>query len=226
MKKRHFKLIFGVILTLPFCAWSVGKTLDGVFVRSPAPTPTALPNTPTERAFQTRSLTLRQQLAAQDLPALDRWWRQRNIEDPHKYLLPVLLAQLSLPKEYDRPQLWPRLTQLNRDKPDLYHFRSIFDIRIFFDYRQQLPPELLADYRSMVDSDRARAWMDQGTENHMFMQRASGLALLDGSGFPNALPATTFTNEAWLRAELSKPLALLQTDHFCQLQIKTIKFFF
>ncbi len=119
---------------------------------------------------------------------------------------------MSLPKQYDRPPLWSRLTQLNRDQPALYHFRSIFDIRIFFDYRQRLPPDLLTDYRSMVDSDRTRAWMDQGTENHMFMQRATGLALLDGSGFPNPLSGTAITNEAWLRAELNKWMTIGQGE--------------
>ncbi|NJO47109.1 MAG: hypothetical protein HC835_16625 [Oscillatoriales cyanobacterium RM2_1_1] len=44
------------------------------------------------------------------------------------------------------------------------------------------------------------------------MHRASGLALMDGSGLPMEDPATSATNEAWLRAELNKFLTLGQGE--------------
>jgi len=135
-----------------------------------------------EASFAARSLAIREQLAARDLDKLDSWWRRRNIGDPHKYLLPVILSRLSLPEQYDREQIWNILLSLERDQRDLYHFRSIFDIRIFFLFRDIMPPEVKASYRSMLDLPRVLEWDEGGTENHMFMQRVSGLALMDGSG--------------------------------------------
>ncbi|MDJ1184510.1 hypothetical protein [Roseofilum casamattae] len=161
---------------------------------------------------EARSLALRQQVAARDLEDLEQWWPKRNIGDPHKYLLPVILARLSLPDQYDRETTWNALHRLNQAKKDLYHFRSIFDIRIFFQFRDNLPEELEADYRSQLQEKRVGQWTEGGTENHMFMQRVSGLALMDGSGWPNAYPATAATNEAWLRAELNKFLTIGQGE--------------
>jgi len=166
----------------------------------------------TEAAFRARSLAIREKVAAADLEGLDTWWRTRTISDPHKYLLPVILARLSLGEQYDRQQIWDILLGLDEGKPDLYHFRSPYDIRIFFLFGDTMPKAVKDSYRSMVDSPRVREWLEQGTENHMFMQRISGLALMDGSGFPTPLPATAATNEAWLRAELNKFLTIGQGE--------------
>jgi len=165
-----------------------------------------------EAAFQARSLALREKLAAEDLDKLDAWWRRRKISDPHKYLLPVILSRLSLGDRYDPQHSWKVLLNMDKDKPDLYHFRSPDDIRIFFLFRDMMPEAVQASYRSMLDAPRVLEWNEQGTENHMFMQRLSGLALMDGSGWPNALPATAATNEAWLRAELNKFLTIGQGE--------------
>ncbi|HAX89057.1 MAG TPA: hypothetical protein DD379_22455 [Cyanobacteria bacterium UBA11162] len=165
-----------------------------------------------EAAFQARSLAIREKLAIEDLDKLDGWWRSRKIGDPHKYLLPVILARLSLGEHYDRQPIWDILLKMDRDKSDLYHFRSPYDIRIFFMFRDILPKEVEASYRSMLDAPRVGEWMEQGTENHMFMQRISGLALMDGSGWSTPLPATAATNEAWLRAELNKFLTIGQGE--------------
>lgn len=166
-----------------------------------------------EEDFAARSLAIREELAARDLDKLDDWWRERNIGDPHKYLLPVILSRLSLPEQYeDREELWDILLNLERDKRDLYHFRSIFDMRIFFLFRDIMPPEVKADYRSMLDVPRVLEWDEGGTENHMFMQRVSGLALMDGSGWAVGDPATAATNEAWLRSELNKWLTIGQGE--------------
>ena len=157
-----------------------------------------------EELFQLRSLAIREKLAAQDLDKLDAWWRRINLGDPHKYLLPVILSRLSLEEIYSPEQSWQVLLNMDKDIDNLYHFRSIYDVRIFFLFRDILPQEVEASYHTMVEKTRVLQWMEQGTENHMFMQRMSGLALMDGSGWSNSLPAVAATNEAWLRSELNK----------------------
>lgn len=159
---------------------------------------------PPGQAASARALVLQKQLAARDLVALERWQQQRQIPDPHKYLLPVILARLSLPQQYDRAPLWQTWLSLNQNRPSLYHFRSIFDVRLFFLFRDGMPPEVKAAYKAMGEPPRVYQWNDSGTENHMFMQRVSGLTFLEGNGWPNARPAIAATNEAWLRAELTK----------------------
>lgn len=155
-------------------------------------------------AFHRRSLAIREKLAAQNLKELDAWWQQINLGDPHKYLLPVILSRLSLPEKYTPQTSWEYLLKLEKSNPDLYHFRSIYDIRIFFLFRDIMPEQVKASYRSMLEVPRVLEWLEEGTENHMFMQRLSGLALMDGSGWPNSRPGVAATNEAWLRAELNK----------------------
>ena len=165
-----------------------------------------------EELFQLRSLAIREKLAAQDLDKLDDWWRRINLGDPHKYLLPVILSRLSLEETYTPEQSWQVLLNMDKDLANLYHFRSIYDVRLFFLFRDILPQEVEASYRTMVEKPRVLQWMEQGTENHMFMQRMSGLALMDGSGWPNSLPAVAATNEAWLRSELNKFLTIGQGE--------------
>ncbi|MDY6941233.1 MAG: hypothetical protein SWY16_26700, partial [Cyanobacteriota bacterium] len=167
-----------------------------------------------ETAFAARSLAVREQLASQDLAELDSWWRRENIGDPHKYLLPAILAQLSLDgdDEKERDRIWDYWLQLERERPDLYHFRSLFDTRIFFLFRDELPPEVEAAYRTMLAVPRADEWNEGGTENHISQQFLSGLTLMDGSGFPVAYPHQRATHEAWLRAELNKFLTIGQGE--------------
>lgn len=165
-----------------------------------------------DTAFAKRSLALRQKLAERDLDELNIWWRKRNIGDPHKYLLPVILSRLSLPEKYDLQHTWNVLLNLERNKSDLYHFRSIFDIRIFFLFRDILPNKIESSYRSMLQKPRVLEWDEGGTENHAFMQRASGLAFMNGSGWPVGDPATTEHNEAWLRSQLNKLLTIGQGE--------------
>jgi hypothetical protein len=92
-----------------------------------------------EADFKARRLTLAQNLAASDLEELDAWWRREKIGDPHKYLLPVILSRLSLKEQYDPQQSWQALLRLDKDQPDLYNFRSVYDIRIFFRFRDIMP---------------------------------------------------------------------------------------
>ncbi|MFB2970862.1 hypothetical protein ACE1CD_17970 [Aerosakkonema sp. BLCC-F183] len=165
-----------------------------------------------EAAFQLRSLAIREKLAALDLDKLNAWWRREKIGDPHKYLLPVILSRLSLGERYNRQHIWDILMELERERPDLYHFRSVFDIRIFFLFRHKMPANVEASYRSMVESPRMKEWLETGTENHMFMQRLSGLALMDNSGWTVNDPATFSTIEAWLRSELNKFLTIGQGE--------------
>lgn len=165
-----------------------------------------------EAAFQLRSLAIRQRLAALDLAELDRWWRREKIGDPHKYLLPVIVARLSLEETDESAQIWQILRNLERDKPDLYHFRSYLDVRLFFEFRDRLPDDITASYRQMLQPPRVFEWLETGTENHMYMHRLSGLALMDGSGFSMGDPATPATIEGWFRAELQKLLTVGQGE--------------
>lgn len=166
----------------------------------------------TEVQFQRRSLLIRQRIARQNLEERDRWWRRNDIGDPHKFLLPIILARLSLPETYDAQPNWEMWLKLERDRPDLYHFRSMLDVRIFFLHRHQLPDPVRASYQSMLVSPRLEEWTEGGTENHGFMQRVSGLALMDGSGFPVELPHVAETNEAWVRSQLDKFLTIGQGE--------------
>jgi len=165
-----------------------------------------------EVSFQRRSVAIQEKLAERNLDKLDAWWRRIKIQHPHKYLLPVILAQLCLTERYNTKRIWQFLLKLNQEESDLYHFRSVFDVRIFLMYRKLMPQELRDDYCSMLDIPRVREWSASGTENHMFMQRLSGLALMDGSGYPNGCPSTVATNEAWLRAEFNKFLTIGQGE--------------
>jgi len=172
----------------------------------------SIDNQTKEEAFQQRSLAIREKLAARDLEELDAWWRRINLGDPHKYLLPVILSRLSLPEQYKHEPIWELLLKLEKEQPDIYHFRSVYDVRIFFLFQDIMPNSVKGSYRSMVEMPRILEWMEEGTENHMFMQRLSGLALMDGSGWPNYRPGVAATNEAWLRSELNKFLTIGQGE--------------
>jgi hypothetical protein len=172
----------------------------------------SIDNQTKEEAFQQRSLAIREKLAARDVEELDAWWRRINLGDPHKYLLPVMLSRLSLPEQYKHEPIWELLLKLEKEQPDIYHFRSVYDVRIFFLFQDIMPNSVKASYRSMVEMPRILEWMEEGTENHMFMQRVSGLALMDGSGWPNYRPGVAATNEAWLRSELNKFLTIGQGE--------------
>ncbi len=180
--------------------------------QSPVAVEQSIDNQTKEEAFQQRSLAIREKLAARDLEELDAWWRRINLGDPHKYLLPVILSRLSLPEQYKHEPIWELLLKLEKEQPDIYHFRSVYDVRIFFLFQDIMPNSVKGSYRSMVEMPRILEWMEEGTENHMFMQRLSGLALMDGSGWPNYRPGVAATNEAWLRSELNKFLTIGQGE--------------
>ena len=209
MKLRILAIAF--LLTQLSAACSVPKTETKPLAES-TPTLASTQVTPKEATFEGRSMAIREKLAAEDLNKLDAWWRREKIRDPHKFLLPVILARLSLGSRYNPQQSWDTLLRMEQEKYALYHFRSIHDVRIFFLFRNQMPANVTSSYRSMLESHRVLQWVGTGTENHMFMQRMSGLALMDGSGFPNGDPASAATNEAWLRAELNKFLTIGQGE--------------
>lgn len=170
-----------------------------------------------EIAFQTRGLAIRKKLASINLKEKDAWWRRIKLGDPHKYLLPIILSRLSLQdqpegKKYDPQQSWDILLKMDQDKQDLYHFRAPLDVRIFFLFKDTMPLEVKLAYRSQLQAPKVLEWTEGGTENHAFMQRASGLALMNASGFPVENPATAATNEAWLRSELNKFLTIGQGE--------------
>ncbi|MBD2483345.1 hypothetical protein [Planktothrix sp. FACHB-1365] len=196
--------------------------LEGSVFSSPNSSSFIIPKPPPinsveETAFQARGLAIREKLAAINLDEKDAWWRRIKLGDPHKYLLPIILARLSLQNEpagnnYDLQHSWDVLLKLDQDKPDLYHFRAPLDVRIFFLFKETMPLDVKLAYRRQLESPRVLEWTEAGTENHTFMQRASGLALMNNSGFPVGDPASIATNEAWLRSELNKFLTIGQGE--------------
>ncbi len=165
-----------------------------------------------ERGVAARGLAVREAVADADLQELDQWWRARDIYDPHKYLLPPMLAQLSLTPEEAQEPIWDVWLSVEEGKPELYHFRSVYDVRIFFLFQDSLPEDVRDAYRSMLQPPRIFQWGQGGTENHLWQQYISGLAMMDGSGFPVSHPHFLATHEAWLRAELTKYLTIGQGE--------------
>ena len=211
--KKLMKLKIAIALFLPLLPLlPLIGCADSFPPDSPVAVEKSIDSQTKEEAFKQRSLAIREKLAARDLEELDAWWREINLGDPHKYLLPVILSRLSLPEQYQPEPSWELLLKLETERPDIYHFRSVYDVRILFLFQDIMPDRVKASYRSMLENPRILEWMEQGTENHMFMQRLSGLALMDGSGLPNSHPGVAATNEAWLRSELNKFLTIGQGE--------------
>jgi hypothetical protein len=217
VKLRRLSLISLIFLLANGCSRSTSLPVSRVSA-SPEPRSQCAPleESPQleagEAGIVARSRKLRQTLAATDLTEIDQWWRSRQIEDPHKYLLPPMLAKLSLTPAAQQAPIWELWQAVDRDQPDLYHFRSIYDVRLFFLFRDALPAPVAESYRRMLDNPRIMEWQEGGTENHMAQQFISGLALMDGSGLPVAMPHLMAVSEAWLRAELMKYLTIGQGE--------------
>jgi len=216
-KLQRLSLVSLVCLVVDGCSGSAPSTVSPTRTPPESRSHCAAPEEPrqteaSEAGITARSLKLRQTLAATDLTEIDQWWRSRQIGDPHKYILPPMLAKLSLTPAAQQPPIWEVWQAVDRDKPDLYHFRSIYDVRLFFLFRDTLPAPVAESYRTMLDSPRILEWQEGGTENHMAQQLISGLALMDGSGLPVAMPHLMVMTEAWLRAELMKYLTIGQGE--------------
>ena len=84
----------------------------------------------------------------------------------------------------------------------------------FFLFRESLPEAVEEAYGSMLQPPRIFEWGQGGTENHLWQQYISALAMMDGSGFPVSHPHFLATHEAWLRAELTKYLTIGQGENF------------
>ncbi|MGB3402500.1 MAG: hypothetical protein WBA77_07400 [Microcoleaceae cyanobacterium] len=216
-------LTIGIILCITACqiestARTTNTREENILLEADLPFDNSIQNSifdgADEAKFNTKGLAIRSKMAAIDLAEKDAWWRKIQLGDPHKYLLPIILARLSLNSEsiYDTQKSWDVLLTLDQEKPDLYHFRSGVDVRIFFLFQDIMPAEVKKAYENQLQSPRVLEWIEGGTENHMFMHRASGLALMNGSGLPVANPATAATNEAWLRSELNKFLTIGQGE--------------
>lgn len=161
------------------------------------------------KTFQERSLIVRNFFASLDIESSDIWWKKKKIKDPHKYLLPIVLSQLSLqnelnPQKINEKRLWEILLELDKYRPIPYHFRSYLDIRIFLLFKNRMPKNLLKMYKSQLHKPKVLSWLNPGTENHMFMQRSSGLSLMDSVGLSSEYLAIKSTIEAWLLSERNK----------------------
>ncbi|MCC5830009.1 MAG: hypothetical protein JJU36_11230 [Phycisphaeraceae bacterium] len=120
------------------------------------------------------------QIAHQDAMKTAEWsqrvWPQTGHGDPHKYVLPAVLAQLALDVE-DANALaaYRHLMEVDRAKGDrgLYHFAAYLRARMYFQFGDRLPE----DVRKSNEYDARHFYhimMRGGTENHGIMQRASG----------------------------------------------------
>ena len=169
------------------------------------------------KTFQQRSLIVRNFFASLDIESSHIWWKKRKIKDPHKYLLPIILSQLSVQNELNsqkinEERLWEILLELDKYRPIPYHFRSYLDTRIFFLFKDRMPENLLKTYKSQLHKPKVLSWLNPGTENHMFMQRSSGLSLMDSEGLSSEYLAIKSTIEAWLLSEKNKILTIGQGE--------------
>ena len=169
------------------------------------------------KTFQERSLIVRKFFASLNIESSHIWWKKRKIKDPHKYLLPIVLSQLSIQNELNfqkinQERLWEILLELDKYRPIPYHFRSYLDIRIFLSFKNRMPENLLKIYKSQLHKPKVLSWLNPGTENHMFMQRSSGLSLMDSEGLSSEYLAIKSTIEAWLLSEKNKILTIGQGE--------------
>lgn len=133
-----------------------------------------------EEAFKARQLWFSKQNAALDALATAEWaqrvWPQLGQGDPHKYVLPPILAQLSLDiNDANAIQAYEYLMKVDERKPDrgLYHFAVYPRARMVFQFGDRLPKNIIEsnfyDARNFF-----HIMMRGGTENHAMMHRATG----------------------------------------------------
>ena len=188
---------------LVVCATHVGLAAGSPGMGSPAQLGQGgLQGDPREQGLQRRAQAILETAATStSMQDLDRWWRREGIPDPHKYVLPAMLAKLVVGNE-EPESLWEYWSRLDRERPGIYHFRSLFDVRLFHTFSGSLPEAARARYAEMLTKDPS-TWLAGGTENHISQTYYSGLALADGSEFESR-PDVRAVQEAWLKGQLDK----------------------
>ncbi len=96
--------------------------------------------------------------------------------DPHKYVLPPILARIALdPEDENAISAYRGLMEYDEAKGDrgLYHFAAYLRTRLYFQFRDVLPDDIVES--NEYDAKHYFHIMTRGgTENHGLMQRTSG----------------------------------------------------
>jgi hypothetical protein len=134
-----------------------------------------------EKAFAERAAFIIRQTATRDTDAMIEWFDQVDYfkgagGDRHKYILPPILARLSLdPTDEKALRAYRMLMEVDKQKGDrgLYHFAAFQRARLYAMLRDRLPADIVES--NEYDVRHFSHIMDRGgTENHAFMHRCSG----------------------------------------------------
>ncbi len=134
---------------------------------------------PLDKEFEQRAAFYIEQLAAQDADKTMDWakrvWPAPGGGDPHKYVLPVIIAEIALdPTDQSALNAYRRLMVVDKNKGDrgLYHFAAYLRARLYCQFRDKLPKDVVAS--NAYDAKHFYHIMTRGgTENHGFMHRTS-----------------------------------------------------
>ncbi len=136
--------------------------------------------------YTARAEGILRRTAAKEPAELIAWFErvpyfQDGHGDPHKYALPVVLARLHAdPADAEALGLYRWLMAVDELKGDrgLYHFAIFQRTRLYFQFKDRLPKDVVASNRhdaagwfAVMLGDRQRD--HHGTENHTFMHRCS-----------------------------------------------------
>jgi len=131
------------------------------------------------------------QKGAEGSPAEVAAWAKRiGLGDPHKYLLPVVIAEVD--QDATDAGTWEGMEFLmgdekQRAKPGrgLYHFSAFNTARLYFGYRDKLP-DSIGEWMDRNTSGRLGVFRAGGTENHGMMSRTSGYLFAEKFQKPGA----------------------------------------
>ncbi len=157
-----------------------------------------------ETAFQERARYLITKRAAEDPVEIMEWADRIDLGDPHKYALGPILARLTLdPADAKALRAYRMLMEVDKGKADrgLYHFAAYYRARLFAQFRDVLPEDILASNRHDV-RHFFPILTRGGTDNHAWMHRASGAIwseLVPGPYESDSERATQAWVRGWVR---------------------------
>jgi hypothetical protein len=129
-----------------------------------------------EKEFARRAEYILKCRASEDPVEIMRWAEKISLGDPHKYALGPIMARLHFdPKDEKALGAYRMLMEVDKKKKDrgLYHFAVYQRTRLYFQFKERLPADILASHRHDV-RHFFEVMTRGGTENHAFMHRASG----------------------------------------------------
>jgi len=129
-----------------------------------------------EEGFKKRSDFLIKMFAEKIDPVeVMNWAIKINLGDPHKYYLPAAIARMSVePNDPKVPEALNLCVPIDQKKGDrgLYHFSIILRTRLYFQFKDHLPENILNELEKQVLTHYF-IMTGGGTENHGTMLRAS-----------------------------------------------------